>query len=393
VAKGDLQGWHPDPFGLHEARYFSVGNPTKLVRDGRAESYDEPPDPVPAAAPVATVSGPSAVTGSSGPSPVTAGTLPQGAPELAGATRVLPTATGDGQGGVYRADPSRFAQRKRRRVEYAFVAAGAVVAVLVFVVLEGGSRPPGIASAAFVTRAAQHTLAQHTADFTLSSTANVGGQSIAMGGSGQIDLATDVMSFNAGSSTASGSITESELQVGGDRYLRLTVNGHSLALSGGRQWIETPYAPTAGRSFATASPDSSLALLSQQGARVTPLGSRSIGGQNCNGYAVTPSSQAMLAGARQEFAKIGMSTAETNAALQALQNVQPPTITAWFGSQNNLACQVTVSMQFGNPSSSGSGGVQAQLTFTHYGVPVEISAPPASDTVSLQQYLQGTAHL
>jgi hypothetical protein len=38
-----LQGWARDPFGLHESRYFSAGRPTKLVRDGGVESYDEPP--------------------------------------------------------------------------------------------------------------------------------------------------------------------------------------------------------------------------------------------------------------------------------------------------------------------------------------------------------------
>lgn len=39
-----VQGWPPDPFGLHEARYFSAaGEPAKLVRDRGAESYDEPP--------------------------------------------------------------------------------------------------------------------------------------------------------------------------------------------------------------------------------------------------------------------------------------------------------------------------------------------------------------
>jgi hypothetical protein len=37
------QGWYRDPFGIHEDRYFSDGRPTKLVRDGRAEAYDEPP--------------------------------------------------------------------------------------------------------------------------------------------------------------------------------------------------------------------------------------------------------------------------------------------------------------------------------------------------------------
>ncbi len=38
------QGWYRDPFSVHEDRYFSEGRPTKLVRDGRAEAYDDPPD-------------------------------------------------------------------------------------------------------------------------------------------------------------------------------------------------------------------------------------------------------------------------------------------------------------------------------------------------------------
>ncbi|HMF82391.1 MAG TPA: hypothetical protein VKI01_03890 [Acidimicrobiia bacterium] len=37
------EGWYHDPFRLHEARWFSDGNPTALVRDGRVESRDDPP--------------------------------------------------------------------------------------------------------------------------------------------------------------------------------------------------------------------------------------------------------------------------------------------------------------------------------------------------------------
>ena len=37
------QGWYRDPFGVHENRWFSDGNPTKLVQDGAFEAYDEPP--------------------------------------------------------------------------------------------------------------------------------------------------------------------------------------------------------------------------------------------------------------------------------------------------------------------------------------------------------------
>jgi hypothetical protein len=41
------EGWFTDPYGRHEARWISAGSPTKLVRDGDVESYDEPPDEEP----------------------------------------------------------------------------------------------------------------------------------------------------------------------------------------------------------------------------------------------------------------------------------------------------------------------------------------------------------
>jgi hypothetical protein len=37
------QGGYRDPYGVHEDRYFSDGQPTKLVRDGQCEAYDDPP--------------------------------------------------------------------------------------------------------------------------------------------------------------------------------------------------------------------------------------------------------------------------------------------------------------------------------------------------------------
>ena len=47
----EVEGWFTDPFGRHEARWLSFGTPTKLVRDGGVESYDEPPDEEPTAKP------------------------------------------------------------------------------------------------------------------------------------------------------------------------------------------------------------------------------------------------------------------------------------------------------------------------------------------------------
>jgi hypothetical protein len=39
-----LSGWQPDPYGIHEQRFFSDdGKPTRLVSDGGVKSHDLPP--------------------------------------------------------------------------------------------------------------------------------------------------------------------------------------------------------------------------------------------------------------------------------------------------------------------------------------------------------------
>ena len=130
--------------------------------------------------------------------------------------------------------------------------------------------------------------------------------------------------------------------------------------------------------------------LSQSGARVTAVASRDVSGRTCNGYSVTPSEQAKLAGAKQELVKLGFSQAQAGAALEVVRNTPPPTITAWFDAKSQLACQITVNMQVGKPQSASSTNVQMVMTFTHYGAPVKVTAPAPSDVVSFQQYLHAS---
>jgi hypothetical protein len=40
-----VDGWHPDPFGMHEERLFAHGEPTPVVRDQGIGSLDAPPAP------------------------------------------------------------------------------------------------------------------------------------------------------------------------------------------------------------------------------------------------------------------------------------------------------------------------------------------------------------
>ena len=57
------EGWFTDPFTRHEARWLSAGSPTKLVRDGDVEAYDEPPDTPPTSEPVRIETVPAATGG------------------------------------------------------------------------------------------------------------------------------------------------------------------------------------------------------------------------------------------------------------------------------------------------------------------------------------------
>ncbi len=45
--KPEQEGWYADPHGQHEARWLSDGVPTRLVRDGKLGSYEDPPDAPP----------------------------------------------------------------------------------------------------------------------------------------------------------------------------------------------------------------------------------------------------------------------------------------------------------------------------------------------------------
>lgn len=45
-ADAHAEGWYHDPYHRHEARWFSDGTPTDLVRDGREVAHEPPPEEV-----------------------------------------------------------------------------------------------------------------------------------------------------------------------------------------------------------------------------------------------------------------------------------------------------------------------------------------------------------
>ncbi len=63
MSNQQFEGWFTDPYAVHEARWISDGRPTKLVRDGAVESYDEPPPGPPTVVPERLEEDPTAVNG------------------------------------------------------------------------------------------------------------------------------------------------------------------------------------------------------------------------------------------------------------------------------------------------------------------------------------------
>ncbi len=357
-----LQGWYADPFGLHEFRYFSAGVPTRLVRDGTVESYDELPGRL--------------------------WLLPEVVAEPS-ALRM------DSDGS--RADPARPVRPRRRGLPHTAVVVVSAVAVVAALAIwagrgptsKAGSASPRDRLAAFVIRSARKTLAQQTADFTVQGSVDTGSTEVGLHGYGREDFAANTSAMNMSWSSAGTTVVESDIATSKDVYFQLTIDGSSLGQHlGGRQWFEAPAAVSAAQVAPQHSPVWSLELLERQGARVVPMGAQSIGGLKCDEYAVTPARQAMLAASQHEWAELGLSASEAAAGRQLLETSSTPTFMIWLNPKQQVACQLDVYLALGMESAGGSasapstGTLQLLMTFSHYGAPVTVTPPPQSDTVS-----------
>ena len=465
-----LQGWQADPFGLHEKRYFSGGRPTKLVRDGDTESYDDPPgqeslppayaidapgeiDPTEAGtieAETADAEEPAASAGPADtPAPAAVAAIaivadaiekvddyapsamgPESSPAQASSASAQElndepegTAAANSAEADTSADLSSIAPeipglgillRRPRGLVYAAVAIAAVAVVIGIIAATGGFSPhpkPGTfgalaqsgsnpgsgnapldtSAAAMVTAAAQRTFAQKSADVNLSGSATAAGLAVPLQGTGQVDFGGYAMTASLGATYDGGAVAENEITTSKSTYFQLAIGGHSLIIqSTGRHWMNIPMAQDAGLSqnITAYSLPWSLQLLMQQPASVASLGTKSIGGVNCNGYMVTPSKQALVTVVQREWAYQGLTAKAKGDAMQALRRAAfAAPITAWFDPHRQLVCEMTVEMQVTNAAPATwtkqptAANVQITADFTRYGVPVRITPPPVSDSV------------
>jgi hypothetical protein len=371
MADRGLQGWSADPFGVHQARYFSAGRPTKLVRDGDAESYDEPPSgPYPPRAAVIGAAAPAAPGGFAG----------EGREPYDGGTGFPPPRRG----------PASLA---------AMVSVLVIAAVIIGVLALTGPRsapsgPDQAVAAAFVAQSASRTLAERTADATISGTVLASGQSVSLYGTGVVNFTANAMKLATNFDVSNQPMAEEEIEVNGNLYIATSVDGKLVRLSGERTWVQEPV-PQAdqGADLTGSDPFAALTVLERQGSTVRSLGTKSVDGVACSGFTVTPSVRMIAEGIKEEFGALGVSSGITDQELNQLSGAfSPLTMTIWID-QQHLVREMGINLQLNSSAGSSADALSADVVtdFSNYGAPVRIVAPPPADTISATSLLQLSA--
>jgi len=264
----------------------------------------------------------------------------------------------------------------------------------------GGSSPVAASGAAQGSLAASASTAAsaHSVAFTLSATATSPGTvSTLVTGSGTFDLSSGIGQMTATvpavtSLTGGGAVTL--ISDGSNLYLQVPALS---ALTGGKSWVEVPLSSVAslgGQSSgsssvsALANPAGVLGLLGRLGGPVTRVGTVSLGGVTTTEYRTTISVASIAS--RLDH---GALTPSESGAASALTKLGIPSIpvTAWVG-QDGLLRQVSVSVDLTHATLGGLLGsgntvagkvVTVTVGLSHYGQPVSITVPPASDTTDL----------
>lgn len=286
--------------------------------------------------------------------------------------------------------------RSKRRAARSF--AGTVIAAASAAVLAGACSGTSMQSvtvtpAQLVAESAHTTLAQKTADLTLSGAISVAGQHVPLQGTGVADFDSHAMSMDVSTSVSGISMKINELLVSGQLYMSGEFSGGSFKDLTGKDWISLPL-PTNAQDLYGSDPFAQLKVLEQEGAAVTPLGQKTLGGRTVSGYSIVPTRESMLKAAQGELSQMGFDQSQATQIQNLIQQSQPPTIVAWFDS-THLLRQISMSLSMGGVAAGGSGGgsagggsVNMEMDVDHYGVPVHITAPAPSDVVSFKQFLQ-----
>lgn len=272
--------------------------------------------------------------------------------------------------------PPQAKPRYRGTIRSLLSAAGALTVIAVILPVLGSSTP---ASADVLVAAAKNSLGQQSADLSLSGSVNADGQSFPIGGSGAAEF-NKAEQLNMNISAGGQSETVTVVDVSGTVYEQ--VPGIS-EVEPGKSWISMDLSALAksagvsGGSTTAANPSTMFALIEQEGYSVTPLGPSVVDGTNVNGYEVVMSGSQI----QSELHKLP-SWLQQDASQFTTTGIREDV----YIDGNDQFRRLTEQLQYGEGSVTVGGTIN--LDFSDYGAPVSISAPPADQTVPLQQFIQ-----
>jgi hypothetical protein len=174
-----------------------------------------------------------------------------------------------------------------------------------------------------------------------------------------------------------GVMTERVIQLNNVSYVSVSIPGQN-SMPGGKTWISDPIS-SSGSTGADASFSgdvlNALATLEKQGITVQNLGQRVIGNVNCTGYSVTPPDSG------GESGTITVWIDSQHLVREFSMNVAPDTML------NGVDIGASSTSSTSSSSGSISVSVNMKMDFSYSALPLHVTAPPASSTISLGEYL------
>jgi uncharacterized protein DUF2510 len=278
------------------------------------------------------------------------------------------------------ATPSASARPRRhgRALVFSAIGVAAVVLVVGLVVGVGGQNN----AEATVLNAVNSTLADKTANISFTMDAGADGATVNATGTGGIDFTQNAMQMDLSMDAGGQTIDLQAEYLGGTVYESIP---QIPDIEPGKSWISMDLSSMKSVSGTGASgslsvqgnPAEMLRMLSQHGNTVAPIGASTVGGVSVQGYAVTISAAKI----RSELANVPdwMRSTASNVGFKAIDYKV-------YIDDEGLLRRTTISM--GLTADGTSVTMNEFLDFSDYGSPVNVSAPPADQVVSFQQFLQ-----
>lgn len=374
------QGWYEDPYGVHQMRYFSAGQPTRLVRDGDRDAYDDPPSTTATVDsgsgqdagfwPAYTPTAPTAPTAPIAPAAPTAPTATEPP-----ATAPPPVADpGWPQPSLADITPApRRASGRKPALLVATVLMALLIAGIVLVTTGHGSTadPTRLILAAASTT--EHSSTAHLTSTLSINTMGLPLPPITMSGASDFAARATEMQLNAGGFSAT------IRYVNGVEYFQSSL----IPLPGGAHWVTIlpeDLGVSAGRNGALGggNPADGLQFLGAAAGTPEIIGRDRLGDVGVTDYAVTLDLSSLLATMSQAGKNLSPTFARGLEALRNQVDLTRIPAEVWLDAQGRVRrFDLTLNLQV---AGTALNEVQS-TTFSDFGAPVHVTAPLSTDTV------------